>query len=601
MDLLLRIKSIDCLIKFLRGELDKICVWDYCPEKTEILKDENPVSPLPRSVPEQQGVRSEFLYRFINTLAQQTDCGMHSLMVLRHGFVIAEGYWAPYRPEYPQMMYSFSKSLVSTAVGMAISEGYFDLNDKLSDIFPDKRNPVFPKAQKDITIKNLLTMSAGVAFNESGTVLEQDWVKAFMESHCSFEPGSEFFYNSMNSYMLSAVISQKTGQNVFEFLRPRLWEPLGIRTATWESCPCGCNKGGWGLNLTLEDMAKIGQLHLQNGVWEAGGRKLQLIPEDWIKQATSSQIDKEGTGYGFHIWQSFIPGAYQFLGAYGQGVLVLPGLDMVVAYTADGGDLFDTGYIPETLNRFFSDKSVFYPKRLRKNKKDFEALQFLLQNLRIVEKPMEQAHIKKRSFWQKSVPTPESEPEEIPKSALAANGTRYSFQKSFAGLMPLTLQAVHENFTTGITEISLQFEKEHCLITIAEGNDTNTIRAGYQGKYEYSPVTLRDERFMVGASGTWDEADDELHFFVKAAFIETPHIRLMDFMFRGSELKVIFDELPGALRSVHLFSNMVGGTGSESLDNMLAQAVKRERLIGVVRSLIRPEIESIHPTGKEEQ
>jgi len=284
MDLFSQMKTVDLLLKFLRGDMQHITPYPFVPQKKKNIPQGN-IGDLPHSTPESEGVPSAYIQQFFEELNACDEIHVHSVMLLRHGKVIAEGSFKPYFSGYPHMVFSLSKSITGMAVGMAVSDGLISLDEKVIDIFPEKGVMFRSPKINNITVRHLLNMTSGIKFNEVGSVVERDWVKAFLMSDCSFEPGTEFYYNSMNSYMLSAIVCKRTGVGLMEYLNERLFVPLGIHDVTWETCPLGIEKGGWGLYLHIADMAKLGQLYLQGGHWTVNGEVKQLIPEDWIRES----------------------------------------------------------------------------------------------------------------------------------------------------------------------------------------------------------------------------------------------------------------------------------------------------------------------------
>ena len=204
-----------------------------------------------RSTPEAEGVSSKGLKACLDRLCKLAgDDQMNSFMVLRHGKVIHENYWRPYNAELPHKLFSLSKSFTSTAVGLAISEGLFGLDDHVTDLFADKMPAVISDHLKEMTVRHLLTMSCGQKMCYATKMMVegvQDWQKAFFEQEIPYKPGTTFVYNSLGTYMLSALVTRKTGLNLVDYLMPRLFEPLGIARPVWETCPAGISTGGWGL------------------------------------------------------------------------------------------------------------------------------------------------------------------------------------------------------------------------------------------------------------------------------------------------------------------------------------------------------------------
>lgn len=293
---------------------------------------------LRRATPESQGVSSHALLKFVTDLNHKIH-ETHSLMLLRHGVVIAEGWWRPYSAERKHMLFSLTKSFTSTAFGLAVDEGLLTIEDKLLSFFPEQAPEKPGKNLKAMRLKHLLSMSTGHTADTTERMViggGQDWVTAFLKLEVENPPGAPFVYNSGGSYMLAAVVQKVTGMKLSEYLKPRLFEPLGIKDVEWETCPKGIEIGGWGLSLRTEEIAHFGQLYLQNGSWE--GR--QLIPSTWVAQATAKQVSNGSDpksdwaqGYGYHFWRCQ-HNAYRGDGAFGQYCVVMPEQDAVLVMTS---------------------------------------------------------------------------------------------------------------------------------------------------------------------------------------------------------------------------------------------------------------------------
>jgi len=272
---------------------------------------------LPRNAPEAQGVSSKAILDFVES-ADREISSLHSFMLVRHGHVVAEGWWKPYDAAKRHELYSLSKSFTSTAVGLAIAEGKLSLDDEVSKFFPEDM-PAEPSQQlKSMRVRDLLCMSTGHE-SEPRFIGEDPWTKIFLNHKVSFKPGTHFLYNTPATYMLSAIVQKQTGKPVLEYLKPRLFEPLGIENPTWGTSPQGVSFGGYGLNVRTEDIAKFGQLYLQKGKWHDH----QLISPDWIAMATSKQTSNGSSptsdwdqGYGFQFWRCR-NGNYRGDGAFG--------------------------------------------------------------------------------------------------------------------------------------------------------------------------------------------------------------------------------------------------------------------------------------------
>ncbi len=293
---------------------------------------------LSHSTPEQEGISSDAVLRWVEELEKLEF--PNSFTLLRHGRVIAEGWWSPYRPEIPHQLFSLSKSFTSLAVGFARAEGLLDLDDPAAGFFPEKLPAKPDERFLRMTVRHLLTMSSGhdrCAFDYLVPLAaDGDWVAAFFRTPLAYEPGSRFVYNSGATYLLSAIVTKVTGRGLQEYLRPRLLNPLGFAPRRWEKCPRGIDLGGWGFNLTTGEIAKFAQLLLDGGRLE--GR--QLIPADYLKMATSFQIDNSSNdqpdwkvGYGFQFWRNR-HNSFRGDGAFGQYALAMPEQQSAMAFTS---------------------------------------------------------------------------------------------------------------------------------------------------------------------------------------------------------------------------------------------------------------------------
>jgi CubicO group peptidase (beta-lactamase class C family) len=294
---------------------------------------------LPRSTPEAQGVSSAAVLAFVEAADKDID-SLHSFMLLRHGHVVAEGWWAPYSPDARHSLFSLSKSFTSTAVGIAAAEGKLSIDDPVLKFFPDEA-PAEPSANlKSMRLSDLLRMSTGHQ-TEPPRRPSEPWAKTFLAHTVPFKPGTHFLYNTSATYMLSAAVQKATGQTLLDYLKPRLFDPLGIESPTWEASPQGVSAGGYGLSVRTEDIAKFGQLYLQKGKW----RGKQLVPTAWVEEATARQTSNGSSprsdwdqGYGYQFWRCR-NGAYRGDGAFGQYCIVLPEQDAVIAITAGVRDM----------------------------------------------------------------------------------------------------------------------------------------------------------------------------------------------------------------------------------------------------------------------
>ena len=280
---------------------------------------------------------------------------IHSVMIVKDGQVIFSRWQSEGVDSVPHVLHSVSKTFTATAVGLAIADGKMALTDKVIDYFPDKLPAEVSDNLKAMTVRDLLTMSCGHDVEPSFRNPEQEWVTAFLAHPVVHEPGTFYLYNSLGTYMLSAIVQQVTGEKVVDYLTPRLFEPLYIDKPKWEESPQGINCGGWGLYLKTEDLAKMGQLLLQKGEWNGK----QLIPAEWVAEMSKKQVESinPGTrieqaaergmtketsdwmqGYGYQMWRCR-PGCFRADGARGQYIIIVPDKNAVIAITSNVEDL----------------------------------------------------------------------------------------------------------------------------------------------------------------------------------------------------------------------------------------------------------------------
>lgn len=298
---------------------------------------------LPRSTPEAEGVDSAGVRAFVEALEQRIDA-VHSIMLVRHGKVVAEGWWSPYAANDPHVMYSVTKSLTSTAVGLAAQEKLLSPTDLVLSHFPELAPAKPSENMKNLRIVDLLRMSTGHGKDPSqGVKASKDgaWIKAFLGTEVEYKPGTHFLYNSAGSYVLGAIVQKVSGVTLEEYLQPRLFEPLGIERPHWSKSPEGVNLGDGGISLRTEDLAKFGLLYLQRGEWNGQ----RLLSEEWVHAATTLQTSTGGNpdsnwdaGYGYQFWRNKVTG-YRADGAFGQFSFVFPMHDVVLAVTSGTSDM----------------------------------------------------------------------------------------------------------------------------------------------------------------------------------------------------------------------------------------------------------------------
>jgi CubicO group peptidase (beta-lactamase class C family) len=451
---------------------------------------------IPRSTPEAQGVSSAAISNFVQTIETNIH-ELHSFMLLRHGQVIAEGWWSPYAAARPHMLFSLSKSFTSTAIGFAVAEGRLSIDDPVLSFFPEEAPVKAGPNLAAMRVRHLLSMSTGHAKDTSSRAFRQkagNWAKGFLAIPVRYKPGTHFVYNTAATYMLSAIIQKVAGMTLLEYLTPRLFEPLGIENPTWETCPRGINTGGFGLNVRTEDIARFGQLYLQKGWW----RGQKLLQDGWVEQATSFQVSNGDNpdsdwnqGYGFQFWRCR-HNIYRGDGAFGQYCIVMPDQEAVLAITSGLDDMqVPLNVVWDCLLPAFQDAPL---------PEDKAAQAQLSQKLSGLEVPF---------------------PAGTATSPLAAkvSGKRYKLDAN-----PLKIQEVSFNFSGA--EPALTLRSPAGKVQLALGS-----RDWLEG------IALLGDRgpHKVFASGVWSSADT---FQVTTRFVETPFIQTLSCRFEGDGVRM---------------------------------------------------------------
>lgn len=309
-----------------------------------------------KSLPRAQG--SKKMAKAVENLKagmQKAKFDLHSIMVVQNGQVIAEDWMSEGAADKPHVMFSVSKTYTATAIGFAVAEGKLKVTDKVISFFPDKLPKEVSPYLQELEIRHLLTMSVGHDIDPTpgiANVKDGDYIRYFLSYPIEHKPGTQFVYNSLATFMCSAILQKVTGQKMIDYLYPRLFRPLGINGVHWEETPQGINIGGWGLYAKTEDMAKLGQFFLQKGIWNGK----QLLPVAWFDEATTSKIaslpagvKKEDLkvkpkdsdwlqGYGYQMWRCR-HNAYRADGKDGQFIIIVPEKNAVIVTTANIGDM----------------------------------------------------------------------------------------------------------------------------------------------------------------------------------------------------------------------------------------------------------------------
>ena len=529
---------------------------DYFPQKPDFPFDAVYEQAFVRATPESQGISSDLFAALLRELDASKDTEMHHFMALRHGKVICECNFAPYPKGMWHITHSMCKSITGMAIGMLIEEEKLKLDENIYDIFPDHINAFSKIFRPVITVENLLTMTSGVTFNESGIVSGNDWLGSFLNASVNGKPGTEFQYNSLNTYVLSAIVTKRTGETLTEYLTPRLFGPLGITKYYWETCPKGITKGGWGLFLCAEDMAKLGQLYLQRGKWNGQ----QLVSEYWIEISTAQHLKTQNDtyGYGYQLWMEQRPGSFEYNGMLGQNVIIYPDMDMVLVTNAGNKEMFQDCIMLNIIRKYFPVN--YHPADvLPENPLSYSLLKRLCGELENGENNNRSTSLRGR--WKRNVVSGRKHsdkkysyrisaavdrPSDHHSFMRAVSGRTYVMEQQNIGIAPLFVQVFHNNMTDGISEISFTYDAGNFWISFTEGEVIHKLPVGF-GKAADGCVDLHGEHYLVATLGEFARDENDIPVLkLEVTFIEECVKRKAHIFFHEDNgIEIRWNETPG--------------------------------------------------------
>ena len=529
---------------------------DYFPQKPDFPFDAVYEQAFVRATPESQGISSDLFAALLRELDASKDTEMHHFMALRHGKVICECNFAPYPKGMWHITHSMCKSITGMAIGMLIEEEKLKLDENIYDIFPDHINAFSKIFRPVITVENLLTMTSGVTFNESGIVSGNDWLGSFLNASVNGKPGTEFQYNSLNTYVLSAIVTKRTGETLTEYLTPRLFGPLGITKYYWETCPKGITKGGWGLFLCAEDMAKLGQLYLQRGKWNGQ----QLVSEYWIEISTARHLKTQNDtyGYGYQLWMEQRPGSFEYNGMLGQNVIIYPDMDMVLVTNAGNKEMFQDCIMLNIIRKYFPVN--YHPADvLPENPLSYSLLKRLCGELENGENNNRSTSL--RGGWKRNVVSRRKHsdkkysyrisaavdrPSDHHSFMRAVSGRTYVMEQQNIGIAPLFVQVFHNNMTDGISEISFTYDAGNFYVSFTEGEVIHKLPVGF-GKAADGCVDLHGEHYLVATLGEFARDENDIPVLkLEVTFIEECVKRKAHIFFHEDNgIEIRWNETPG--------------------------------------------------------
>ena len=585
---------------------------DYFPQKPDFPFDAVYEQAFVRATPESQGISSDLFAALLRELDTSKDTEMHHFMALRHGKVICECNFAPYPKGMWHITHSMCKSITGMAIGMLIEEEKLKLDENIYNIFPDHINAFSKIFRPVITVENLLTMTSGVTFNESGIVSGNDWLGSFLNASVNGKPGTEFQYNSLNTYVLSAIVTKRTGETLTEYLTPRLFGPLGITKYYWETCPKGITKGGWGLFLCAEDMAKLGQLYLQRGKWNGQ----QLVSEYWIEISTARHLKTQNDtyGYGYQLWMEQRPGSFEYNGMLGQNVIIYPDMDMVLVTNAGNKEMFQDCIMLNIIRKYFPVN--YHPADvLPENPLSHSLLKRLCGELENGEHNNRSTSLRGR--WKRNVVSRRKHsdkkysyrisaavdrPSDHHSFMRAVSGRTYVMEQQNIGIAPLFVQVFHNNMTDGISEISFTYDAGNFNVSFTEGEVIHKLPVGF-GRAADGCVDLHGEHYLVATLGEFARDENDIPVLkLEITFIEECVKRKVHIFFHEDNgIEIRWNETPGKKMILAGLSSITEELSGNFLYNSLLgdHNITTELLHRLMEQTIEPAVRGYLKSSKE--
>lgn len=482
-----------------------------------------PRQPFPRATPESQGISSRHIRRFLEELERGGDLFPQDVLILRRGQLLCGASYESQVLTAPKHTFSACKSVTALAVGLLVDDGLLHLEDKVADLFEDLATAAVRRRLKTMSVEDLLTMRSGVLFGEAEAMTENDWMKAFLNSSLKGEPGTEFHYNSLNTYMLSAIVRRKAGKGLLEFIQERLFDPMGITDVLWETCPMGIEKGGWGLYIRPEDMAKLGQLVLDGGLWQ--GRR--LISQAFLQAALTAHASPPPElgdyDYGYQIWVGRKANTFLFNGMLGQNVLGFRDSGILLVTNAGEDTDFQESRYFEIADRYFGGQ---FPEALPEDPQAVEELRQAVAALSAYSRPALPLDQRAEPFLHRSFAAAD------PKAASV-------------GLLPVALQALHNNYTAGLSSIAVSVRGDLPELIYREKGGTYRLPVGL-GRPQITQLDVGGDVYQVAADGRFTHDEEERPVFcVRLAFLETPSVRIIKLILTREGLLLRQTETPG--------------------------------------------------------
>ena len=501
------------------------------------------------------GLNGDLIMELLRKICFDRRCALDGIAIARRDKLLCSGYRLPYTDKIPRITNSTCKTVTAIGIQFAASEGLLKEEDTVLSYFPEYATMLTPRAVKQMTIRHLLTMTSGTKCNELTSMVESNWVEAFLMTDCELEPGSRFVYNSMNTNMLAAILTRVTGQSVMEYLRERFFEPLGINHVKWELCPKGIERGGWGLHITLEDMVKIGMFLANNGRFQGK----QLLDASYIRKmkerAVSQDADSLAVGYGYQIWH--LPkGLYMLSGMYGQHVIVDEQHGMVVATNAHCEKMFPDSKMVRYLLKYLTNDALYQPESRQKERRSYRKLMQEFQAF-CNDWPLPAASGEHSFFLYaaKQNKRQQAQRERIDHILSRFHGRRLHIDQTAIKLFPYMLQGMYQCPPFMVTDIAFQKQDDRIRLCFykewskkdrreRKRRERLVIEAGL-AQYHYQTILIgRSDRQIAAKIFPATDEDGHTVILLDLVFLAEGFSRRIKFFPSGERIAVECQEYP---------------------------------------------------------
>ncbi len=543
-------------------------------------KNEKPLLPalnnasVTRCTPEEVGISSAELIALLDKLNRDKSLNMHSIIMSRNGKVFCEATFGTHSLNLHKATFSLCKSIVSLGIGIAMDEGLISHDTRVIDIFADLCNPIIRLKLKELTVYHLLTMQSGITFNEFECMTDKDWVRSFLRSSAE-DLGKKFNYNSLNTYMLAAILNRVTGMKFKEYMDKKLFVPLDIVNYHWETCPSGIEKGGWGLYLSPYDTLKLGILVQNGGRYE----DKQIVSEQYITAATSFKVKTPATcgafDYGYQTWVGRDGKTFLFNGMFGQNCLGFKENGLLIISNAGCDELFQTSGYYSAVLEFFGRE---FPSQLAPDNRAYRKLLRFIGSLKFApERPTIIDRLLRRNN---------------PYSKLKALEGKISesFGANSVGLLPIVLQAVHNNYSSGLKGIAFKKENDGYYMIYNEFSAEHKVPIDPLNETK-AVLTFHGDSYLTSITCRFAENEyGETVLLIDIHFAETPCTRHIKLVFLNDGFRLYQSETPGE-KTISLIMDMVRETlkGKPILSSLMGK-VDGDYLLYKAHTIFEPDI-----------